>query len=285
MSRAVEEETACCVIPPGVCLILGLALDEADQHSDGSALGDTARNVVKNYERYRDSFPVASNAFNEMNHYIAIGLDLARGRRTRKDTKRLMYENADHELRTEHDRIVNKALLGGLLKGGVKIIVLSGLGALLTPLLFAYFGYGQHQERGSIDPRLASGAAAISLIFFGMVWQSALTNIRVSKLFRDHREEINEADAQYRDEVRDEYRRAANAEIATRRFYHPDEELSLSSDIQELLISAELAADDCARDDVHVDSGLRSVVVRVMAPWRSIPPATLRRHNASRSRS
>lgn len=270
MSRVVDEDVGCCTIPPGICLILGLALDEADQHPPGSALGDTARNVVKNYERYRDSFPVASEPFNEMNHYIAIGLDLARGRRTRKDTKRLMYENADHELRTEHDRFVNKALLGGMLKGGVKVIVLSGVGALLTPLLFAYFGLSEEKQRGSIDPHLASGAAAISLIFFGMVWQSAITNMRVSKLFRDHREEIKLADEQYCRDVRIEYRRAAHAELATRRFYHPDEELSLTSDIQELMISAELASDAAVRDD-HIETrGFRDVVIRVIAPWRGL---------------
>ena len=46
MSRVVDEDVGCCTIPPGICLILGLALDEADQHPPGSALGDTARNVV-----------------------------------------------------------------------------------------------------------------------------------------------------------------------------------------------------------------------------------------------
>ncbi|MBL9125036.1 MAG: hypothetical protein JNG90_15470, partial [Planctomycetaceae bacterium] len=153
MSRTIADDVGTCTVPPGICLILGLALDEADQHPAGSALGETARNVVRNYERYRDSFPPASDPFNEMNHYIAIGLDLARGRRTRKETKRLMYENADHELRTEHDRFVNKALLGGMLKGGMKVIILSGMGALLTPLLFAYFGFTQEQQRGSIDPK------------------------------------------------------------------------------------------------------------------------------------
>jgi len=271
VNRIAAEEDTHCTIPSGICLILGLALDEADQHAPGSTLGDTARNVVRNFERYRDSFPIASDSFNEMNHYIAIGLDLARGRRTRKDTKRLMYQNADHELRTEHDRIVNKALLGGMLKGGFKIVVLSGLGALLTPLLFAFFGYGQ-QERGVIDPELASWAAAISLIFFGMVWQSALTNIRVSKLFRDHRNEINKADEQYRALVRIEYRRAAHAELATRRYYHPDEQLSLTGDIQELLISSELARQDEAREDLSEPQGWGNTIVRVLAPWRAMRP-------------
>ncbi len=270
MPSYTEEKIACCSVPPGICLILGLALDEADYHSPGSVLSETARNVVRNFERYRDSFTPGTDPFNEMNHYIAIGLDLARGRRTRKDTKRLMYQNADHELRTEHDRIVNKALLGGMLRGGFKIIVLSGLGALLTPLLFAFFGLGQGKERVSIDPQMASWAAAISLIFFGMVWQSALTNIRVSKLFRDHRNEIKRADEQYRTEVRIEYRRAAQAEIATRRFYHPDENLSLTNDIQELLITSEMAGDAELRDDLMEPESFRKVAVRVMAPWRSM---------------
>lgn len=277
MSATTEKEpfkavgkAPCCSVPPGICLILGLALDEADQHADGSALGDTARNVVRNFERYRDSFTVASDPFNEMNHYIAIGLDLSRGRRTRKETKRLMYQNADHELRTEHDRIVNKALMGGMLKGGFKIIVLSGVGAMLTPLIFTVFGLNQQRERGAIDPQLASAAVAISLIFFGMVWQSALTNIRVSKLFRDHRNEIKKADEQYRADVRIEYRRAAQAEIATRRYYHPEEELSLTRDIQDLLIYAEMARATDLSDDLMEPEGWGQVAVRVMAPWRAM---------------
>src|SRR4051794_1316729 len=104
ITAVADQKTQCCSIPPGICLILGLALDEADQHEPGSTLSETARNVVRNFERYRDSFPVGSDPFNELNNYLAIGLDLARGRRTRKETKRLMYQNADHELRSEHDR-------------------------------------------------------------------------------------------------------------------------------------------------------------------------------------
>ena len=168
---------------------------------------------------------------------------MASGRRTRKITKDKMYQAADDEFEREYERIVSKTAMGAILRGGWKLLIVSGLGALLTELFLRTVKSKPTEGATGPGHEWVSLTAAVALMFFGMVYQGAITQHRVGKIFREHKRAIREADATYRREVRGEYRQAASMELAVRRQYNPRVEPQISSAIQELLLQAVVGDD------------------------------------------
>jgi hypothetical protein len=255
---------------PGFTLYIALALDEADHQPQQSAIGHAARVTLEGFHQYLESLPIGSATWAEHHAYLQIAIDLAAGRRTRKTTKDKMYRAADDEFEREYERIVSKTAMGAILRGGWKLLIVSGLGALLTELLLRSLDPQHHADPNSASHGWVTLTAAVALMFIGMVYQGAVTQHRVGTIFREHKRAIREADWTYRTEVRREYRQAASMELAVRRQYHPGVEPSMSAAVQELLLQA-VVGDDPAPEPVLPPLGTRMgrAMVRMFAPQRS----------------
>jgi len=276
----VPDPSSTCPLPasslftPGFTLYIALALDEADHQSESSAIGQAARVTLAGFHQYLATLPVGTPSWAEHHAYLQIAIDMAAGRRTRKVTKDKMYRAADDEFEREYERIVSKTAMSAILRGGWKLLIISGLGALLTELLLRSMNPQHHADPNGADHRWVTLTAAVALMFIGMVYQGAVTQSRVGTIFREHKRAIREADATYRTEVQREYRQAASMELAVRRQYHPGVEPTVSTAIQELLLQA-VVGDQPAPEPERAPLGarLRKAILRMYAPERYWRPA------------
>jgi hypothetical protein len=272
----VESPSTPGLFTPGFTLYVALALDEADHQPEGCAIGHAARLTLAGFHQYLETLPVGTQPWAEHHAYLQIAIDLAAGRRTRKTTKDKMYRAADDEFEREYERIVSKTAMGAILRGGWKLLILSGLGALLTELLLRSINPQHHADPYAAGHGWVTLTAAVALMFIGMVYQGAVTQHRVGTIFREHKRAIREADATYRTQVRREYRQAASMEMAVRQQNHPGVEPQTSAAIRELLLQAEVG-DDPAPQPVPEPTPLRAqmgrALLRMFAPQRSWRPA------------
>lgn len=224
-------------IPPNVALELGYDLYLADAEGEGEYTRKQAQQSVEDFNQTAKRFQpgTAEHAYIAQLRMAAVSLGAGIGRL--KKTLAAGLKVGDLEMNLFVDSFKKEQQIGGLLTTGLKLVVLCGFSlALAFTVLSMIVPYAPEGSRVSgIDQNHASLMFALGSAMFGYWWRGWWNGGKVSKAFKTFKESIAGPHAQYRDDVRKEYRIAAETAYNAWLQMAPDIEPLVTKAFQRLL--------------------------------------------------
>jgi hypothetical protein len=178
---------------------------------DKPVLRQSAQEVVRVYEEFANQFESGTKEWWYCARVRGAANSLARGIARRKKTHAERVAAAEQEKNNMIARLLESERWWGLLKGGVRLLLLGGFSYALVRAIFTVPHIAQ--QTTGLQEQYASVATALAVALIGSFVRWRLMMRRILRVFRTYANALSEANDEYAESVLAEYRFTAESAV------------------------------------------------------------------------
>jgi hypothetical protein len=178
---------------------------------ENEVLRQSAREVVRVYEEFTVQFQSGTREWWYCARVRGAANSLARGIARRKKTHAERVAAAEQEKASMVARLSESERWWGLLKGGIRLLLLGGFSYALVRAIFAVPRIAE--QRAGLQEQYASIATALAIALIGSFLRWRLMMRRILGVFRAYAQALSDANDEYARSVLIEYRFTAESAV------------------------------------------------------------------------